>query len=230
MQVVPLRPFLQAIPLTMVLAQAALRGCAFVIHSVSRHSRTTRTLGVRSLLIASLVACKGGHAEDRSRPTANTGPSAGSKQVDTGSAAFCRGTGADSDPIPYSVVDLGRDTHLGVPYVLGPPGRAIVRTPQEWERVWRQLASSQPLPVVNLRDSVVLIVASAEFTTGPQSLEFESVRRCREDGNIVALLRMHFHEHLQDYGARSLRAVALSRALAERAAIRFIDLADVIDR
>ncbi|MEO6876976.1 MAG: hypothetical protein ABI205_00755 [Gemmatimonadaceae bacterium] len=145
-------------------------------------------------------------------------------------ARVCAGSATASDPVPYSTVDLGRRARGGIPYIEGPAIRAVVRSDSEWTRTWRAIADSVPRPQLDFRDSIVVVVASRVFTSGPVELNIEDVYRCRGDSAIVVSVRLHEHENKQDYGDRRLSAVELSRSAVGERFIRFIDLPTVTDR
>jgi hypothetical protein len=135
----------------------------------------------------------------------------------------CAGTRADSDPIAFSVVDLGpsaRGDHI--PFPDGPEGRAVVGSNDEWARVWDLLTDSIPLPAVDLRNSIVLIAATQTYSSSPVDLKFESVRRCRASGEIVAALRLYAKTLSHDYPGRDLAAIELSRSEVSGRRVRFI--------
>lgn len=142
----------------------------------------------------------------------------------------CSASAGDSERIPYRAADLGPSVHGGIGYVPGPSGRAIVRDQAEWARVWKTLADTIALPKVNFRDSILVIVASQEYTSGPFRLEIEDVRSCRQSETIVVRLRLHTQEAMQDYGDRSIRGVLLPRLAIRERAILFVELPQAVDR
>lgn len=144
--------------------------------------------------------------------------------TDSTLAPPCTGTKDDSDPIPFTVVDLGPAVATDIPVIKGPEGRAVVATSVEWTRVWDVLTDSIPLPTVNLRDSVVLIAATRQYSSGPIHLTFERVRLCRGRSEIVAQLRVHAKTASNDYPARALTAIELSRQAVAGRSVRFVDL------
>jgi hypothetical protein len=144
--------------------------------------------------------------------------------ADSTSAPPCTGTKDDSDPIPFTVVDLGPAVATDIPVINGPEGRAVVATSAEWTRVWDVLTDSIPLPTVNLHDSVVLIAATQQYSSGPVHLRFERVRLCRGRSEIVAQLRVHAKTASNDYPARALTAIELSRQAVAGRSVRFVDL------
>ena len=121
-------------------------------------------------------------------------------------------------------MSLGPSVHEGVGYVRGPQARVLVRTHDEWAKLWKVIGDTVPLPSVELGDSVLVVVASEDFGSGPARIEIEDVRRCRRDGKILALLRLHTQDQLNDYGDRSIRAVLVGRSYIGDQAIEFVDL------
>jgi hypothetical protein len=117
--------------------------------------------------------------------------------------------------------------HEGLGYVRGPRARALVRDQDEWARLWKVIGDSVPLPRVELGDSVLVVVASEDFGSGPARVEIEDVRTC--GGKIVAFLRLHTQDQLDDYGDRSIRAVLIGRSHVGDRPVEFVDLpADVL--
>jgi hypothetical protein len=144
--------------------------------------------------------------------------------TDSTLAPPCAGTKDDSDPLPFTVVDLGPAVAGDIPVIKGPEGRAVVSTSAEWTHVWDVLTDSIPLPTVNLRDSVVLIAATQQYSSGPVHLRFERVRLCRGRSEIVAQLRVHAKAASNDYPARALTAIELSRRTVAGRSVRFVNL------
>lgn len=108
--------------------------------------------------------------------------------------------------------------------VPGPAGREVVVRQTQWDTVWHRLADTLPVPRANLTDSIVIIVATQEFSDGPHTLTIDGIRRCRTSGEIVVSLRRHDPNRRYDYGDRTILAVSLPRRTIESAPIRFVDL------
>jgi hypothetical protein len=178
-------------------------------------------------LIVMVAVCSGCGSDDTEQArtlvwrATDSGPLG---SVDSSLTPPCAGTRDDSDPIPFSVLDLGPKSREEIAYPGKPEGRAVVRTPDEWTRVWHALADSSSVPPVDLRDAVILIAATREYTHGPKRLKFESVRRCRTSGDIITTLRVHTNDAANDYGARSLTAIRIAKSEVNGRAIFFLDL------
>jgi len=139
----------------------------------------------------------------------------------------CSPSNAESERVPLARVNLGPGVHEGLGYVRGPRARALVRDQDEWARLWKVIGDSVPLPRVELGDSVLVVVASEDFGSGPARVEIEDVRTC--GGKIVAFLRLHTQDQLDDYGDRSIRAVLIGRSHVGDRPVEFVDLpADVL--
>lgn len=139
-------------------------------------------------------------------------------------ASHCSPSTVESDRVPFVRLSLGPSVHEGTGYVRGPRARVLVRTQDEWAQVWKIIGDATPRPDVQLGDSVLVVVASEEFGSGPARVEIEDVRRCRRDGTIIALLRLHTQDLLNDYGDRSIRAVLVGRSQLGNDTIAFVDL------
>ena len=83
--------------------------------------------------------------------------------------------------VDFTDVDLGSRVHGGVGYIPGPATVAAVRSDDEWTRVWKRIADTVQTPRVSVRDSIILVLATREFTGGPVKLDIMRVRLCRED-------------------------------------------------
>jgi hypothetical protein len=181
-----------------------------------------------STMLMMLVACPARTSDTIHQPQVVMWRAGGSGPLgsdDSTSASPCAGTKDDSDPVPFSIVDLGPNARGGfVPYAKGPEGRAVVSTSSEWKRIWDVLTDSIPLPSVNLRDSVVLLAATRVYPAGPIDLKFESVSRCRRRGDIVARLRVYAASAPRDYPSRSLSAVEIPRSELSGRTVRFARL------
>ena len=173
------------------------------------------------------VACRSGDSEAAHQTRVimwkpvDSGPLG---SADSALAPPCTGSKDDSDPLPFTAVDLGPSLAGDIPYPPGPEGRAVVATSAEWARVWDALTDSIPLPAVNLRDSVTLIATTRLYGSGPIHLKFESVRLCRGRSEIVAQLRVHAKAASNDYPARALTAIELSRSALAGRTVHFADL------
>ena len=176
-------------------------------------SNLTHTLILLPLLA---IACRNGGDNGATRAATNL------------AAAGCPGPSRDSDAVPRSPVDLGPNTRGELAYVPGPAERTAVRSEAEWESAWKRAADTMPRPIVNLRDSILILVASQEYTTSPYRLEIEDIRKCRDGGDVVVLLRLHSQQQKNEYGARSMRALMISRSIAGTGAVRFVDLSPEI--
>jgi hypothetical protein len=141
---------------------------------------------------------------------------------ETGATGTCAPSNADSERVPFVRASLGPSVHEGVGYVRGPRARALVRHHDEWAQLWKVIGDTVTLPKVDFGDSVLVVVASEDFGSGPARVEIEDVRNC--GGKIVAFLRLHTQEQLNDYGDRSIRAVLIGRSHVGDRPVEFVDL------
>jgi hypothetical protein len=144
------------------------------------------------------------------------------RDVDSATALVCGST--QWAAVAFAPVDLGPEARQHVPYVPGPAGREVVVRQAQWDTVWHRLAGTLPVPRANLTDSIVIIVATPEFSDGPHRLTIDGIRRCRASGEIVVSLRRHDPDRRYDYGDRTILAVSLARRTIASAPIRFPDL------
>ena len=140
----------------------------------------------------------------------------------------CQAGGAIAQTVPVTLADLGPRARGGLGYISGPSGRLVVRDAADWPRVWRSLAGSAPLPSLNLRDSILVVVASQEYISSPFRLEIEGIRRCSPTGGLVVLIRLHTQEALQDFGDRSIRGALIARTIDDGTDVRFVELSPVV--
>jgi hypothetical protein len=99
-----------------------------------------------------------------------------------------------------------------------------VRNQAEWAALWRVIGDTVPLPRIDFGDSVLVVVASEDFGSGPARVEIEDIRTCRRGGESVAFVRLHTQDQLDDYGDRSIRAVLVGRSNIGDHPIEFVDL------
>jgi hypothetical protein len=142
----------------------------------------------------------------------------------------CAPANAESERVPFARVSLGPSVHEGVGYVRGPRARALIRNHVEWAQLWKVIGDTVTLPNVELGDSVLVVVASEDFGSGPAREEIEDVRRCHRGGKFVAFLRLHTQDQLNDYGDRSIRAVLVGRSYLGDRPIEFVELPPDIRR
>jgi hypothetical protein len=178
-----------------------------------------------------LIGCGQGAASDVRTSEGSAASTEGviSGRMDT-TRIKCGSSLEATDVVAHVPVDLGPTVHGGVGYIPGPSRRAVVRDQSEWALAWKAIADTVPLPKVIFRDSVLIVVASEEYASGPFRLEIEDVRRCRQGGDIIALLRLHSQQAMQDYGDRSIRAVKVPRSVVEGRSVQFVNLPTVINR
>jgi hypothetical protein len=130
--------------------------------------------------------------------------------------------------VPLARVNLAPYVPPGIDFVPGPRAREVVRNQDEWARLWKTIGDTIPLPPIELGDSVLVVVASEQFPDGPARVEIEDLRVCRRTGDLVAFLRLHTQQALNDYPDRSIRAVLVGRSRVGDRAVQFVDLpADV---
>ena len=140
----------------------------------------------------------------------------------------------DSSPdhwisVAFTDVDLGKRVHGGVGYIPGPATLAAVRSQDEWARVWKRIADTVQTPKISLDDSIILVIATKEFTGGPVNLDVLGVRLCQKENVAAVEYRLHTNAMAQDYGDRAIRAVAVPRSVLGTAVIRFVQLPDKMD-
>jgi len=140
----------------------------------------------------------------------------------------CSPSSAESEPVPFVRVSLGPSVHEGVGYVHGPRARALVRNHDEWAQLWKIIGDTVTLPNIDFGDSVLLVMASEDFGSGPARVEIEDVRTC--GGKIVASLRLHTQDQLNDYGDRSIRAVLVGQSYVGDHPIEFVELPPEVRR
>ena len=133
--------------------------------------------------------------------------------------------GASGHHLPFHAIDLGIGATPRAPYVTGPAGREVVIDSAQWRSVWSRYAPSLPLPPVAFRDTVVLLVATRAYASDRRTVRIVDVQRCKS--GIVAVLMQAERRYAQnDYGDRTLAAVALDRSLIGAASVQFVDLPD----
>lgn len=173
-----------------------------------------------------LPAC-GPRAADKDQHTLNATTLS---VVDTLAARTCGEDVSSTARVPFSRVRFGGRIDGGMPLIPGPEVRAVARTEDEWNAVWRRLADTVPSPSVSIGDSVLVVASSKELTSGPAELEIVDVRRCSRVPAVVVLTRLHRHELANDYGARPIAVGALARSGVSNSEVRFVDLPPVLDR
>lgn len=119
--------------------------------------------------------------------------------------------------------------HQGLNYIPGPATFAAVGSQAEWTRAWKRIADTVQTPKINLDDSVILVLATREFGSGPVDLDVVRVRLCQEDSTASVEYRLHYSAAQLDYGDRAIRTVAVPRSILGTAAVRFVQLPDQID-
>lgn len=119
--------------------------------------------------------------------------------------------------------------HQGLNYIPGPATFAAVSSQAEWTRVWKHIADTLQTPEITLDDSIILVLATREFGSGPVDLDVVRVRLCQEDNIAWVEYRLHYSAMQQDYGDRAIRAVAVPRSVLGTAAVRYVQLPDQID-
>src|SRR3954463_14890628 len=80
--------------------------------------------------------------------------------------------GSAAKPIPYTVVDVGSAAKMSS----GREARELIQNEEEWQARWKALAAPAPMPRVNFRDSIVLIVTGPVSDSTPRSVEFEPLK------------------------------------------------------
>src|SRR6476646_8591229 len=129
--------------------------------------------GRLALLLIVLSACaKDGQSasNDETRGSAALAVSPQST-TDSVSRSVC-----DSSPnhwrgVEFTDVDWGKRMHQGLNYIPGPATFAAVGSKAEWTRAWKRIADTVQTPKINLDDSVILVLATREFGSGPVDLD-----------------------------------------------------------
>jgi hypothetical protein len=133
--------------------------------------------------------------------------------------------GASGHHLPFRALDLGIGAPPRAPYVTGPEGREVVTDSSQWRRVWNRYAPSLPVPPVAFRDSVVLLVATRAYASGPRTVRIVDVQRC--PSGVVSVLTQAERRDTQHADAeRTIAAVAINRALIGAASVQFVELPD----
>lgn len=133
--------------------------------------------------------------------------------------------GASGHHLPFRALDLGVGAPPRAPYVTGPEGREVVTDSVQWQSVWSRYAPSLPVPPVAFRDSVVLLVATRAYTSGPRTVRIVDVQRC--PSGVVSVLTQTERRDTPRAGAeRTIAAVAMNRALIGAASVQFVELPD----
>jgi len=133
--------------------------------------------------------------------------------------------GASGRHLPFRALDLGIGAPPRAPYVTGPEGREVVTDSVRWQSVWSRYAPSLPVPPVAFRDSVVLLVATRAYTSGPRTVRIVDVQRC--PSGVVSVLTQTERRDTPRAGAeRTIAAVAMNRALIGAASVQFVELPD----
>jgi hypothetical protein len=133
--------------------------------------------------------------------------------------------GASGSHLPFHVLDLGIGPSPRAPYVTGPAGREIVLDSTQWRRVWGRYAPSLPLPPVSFRDTVVLLVATRAYASGPRTVRILDVQRC-PSGIVAVIVQAEHRNAPSDTGGRTIAAVALRHSLIGAAPVQFVELPD----
>jgi hypothetical protein len=159
-----------------------------------------------SILLFVAAAC--------SRPSADKKLGA----IDSTFAVVC---GTASDSIPFTRVDLGPARTS--PSRQNNASRELIQTEMEWTARWAAVGDSTPAPKLNFQDSVVILVASQMFESGPASLEIEAARKCVGTDDIVVPVRAHTASTTKQ-PERSIRAIQIAKAIWKTQPITFIDM------
>jgi len=101
----------------------------------------------------------------------------------------------------------------------------VVRDSAQWRSVWSSVAPSLPLPRMAFRDSIVLLVATRAYASGPRTIRFVDVQRC-PSGAVAAIVQTERRDAPSDAGDSTIAAVALARAHIGDASVRFVELPD----
>jgi len=134
--------------------------------------------------------------------------------------------GSAAKPFPYTVLDVGSAAKMSS----GREAREVIQNEEEWAARWKALAAPAPMPRVNFRDSIVLIVTSPVSDSTPRSVEIEPLRSCIGTQDIVVPVRTHTSTVKTKTPERSLRAVQIGRDAWNSRRFTFYDLPPVVDR
>ena len=133
--------------------------------------------------------------------------------------------GASGHHLPFRALDLGIGAPPRAPYVTGPEGREVVTDSAQWRSVWNRYAPSLPLPTVAFRDSIVLLVATRAYASGPRTVRIVDVQRC-PSGVVTVLTQSERGDTPRAGAERTIAAVAMNRALIGAASVQFVELPD----
>ena len=133
--------------------------------------------------------------------------------------------GSAAKALPYTVLDVGSAAKMSS----GREARELIQNEEEWEARWKALAAPAPMPRVNFRDSIVLIVTSPVSDSTPRSVEIEPLKACIGTQDIVIPLRTHTSNVKTNTPERSLRAVQIARDVWNARRLTFYDLPPVVD-
>lgn len=192
--------------------------------------RTGRAGWVPLLLVIGLSACAGDARRTSNDDVIRRATMAAARTTSDGSRrSACDGTPDRWTSVEYADVDLGARVHGGLGYIPGPATVAAIRSQEEWTRVWKRIADTVQTPRVDLRHSVMLVLATKEFTSGPEKLEVMRVRLCRDENTAAVEYRVRYSAMQDDYGDRAIRAIAVPRSVLGDAKVRFVKLPEKMD-
>ena len=151
------------------------------------------------------------------------------KAANAEARVICDGSSGEWDRVPFRRVDLGPLTHGGtIPILAGPAARRTVSTGADWARLWAEIGDTASLPRVALGDSMLVVVASRVFDSGPSRLEIEDLVECRGTGELVATLRLRSSDQKFDYPDRTIRGILVASEVVGRRDVRFVELPPVV--
>jgi hypothetical protein len=192
--------------------------------------RRTGAGGLALLLVVGLCACAGDAKRTSNDAVTGRAIVADARATSDGSQrSVCDGTPDRWTSVDYTDVDLGPNVHGGLGYIPGPSTVATIRSQEEWTRVWKRIADTVPTPRVSLRNSVVIVLATKEFTSGPEKLDVVRLRLCRDDETASVEYRLRYSAMQDDYGDRAIRAIAIPRSVLGKARVHFVKLPERMD-
>jgi len=140
----------------------------------------------------------------------------------------CVSDPAASDPISFSVVDLGRIQREAAQQeriLTGPRTRNVILDSLAWPSAWHTAVDTVPAPAVAFGNDALVLVATRTYTVGPFNLDVVAIRRCRAtEVIVVAVEETGLHGGLEDHGSRGLRVVRVHRAAVAGKQVKFVDL------
>ena len=127
--------------------------------------------------------------------------------------------------LPFHALDLGVGNPPRAPYVTGPEGHEIVTDSTQWRIVWSRYAPALARPPMSFRDSIVLLVASRAYASGPRTVRIVDVQRC-PSGDVAVMTQAERRDLPRNGAEHTVAAVAMERGLIGTSTLHFVELPD----